>query len=94
MILFMPLFSVSLLEYKTTAICYSIVYSIILSKSPCVLVCHNFRILGRLTVVLQFNSHKSVQNLFHNMHIIVSNSFMGFKVICQLETEPLKFFLW
>ena len=36
------------------------------------------------------NSHKSVQKLFHNLHIIFPNSLMGFKVICQLETEPLK----
>ena len=42
------------------------------------------------TVALQFNSHKSVQKLFHNLHIIFSNSLMGFKVICQLEKEPLK----
>ena len=41
-------------------------------------------------VALQFNSHKSVQKLFHNLHIIFSNSLMGFKVICQLEKEPLK----
>ena len=39
---------------------------------------------------LQFNSHKSVQKLFHNMLIIFSNSLMGFKIICQLEKEPLK----
>ena len=25
----------------------------------------------------------------HNLHIIVSNSLMGFKVICQLDEEPL-----
>ena len=43
-----------------------------------------------VTVALQFNSHKSVQNLFHNLHKIFSNSLMGFKVICQLEKEPLK----
>ena len=43
-----------------------------------------------LTVVLKFNSHKSVQKLFHNLHIISSNSLMGFKIICQLEKEPLK----
>ena len=42
------------------------------------------------TVALQFNSHKSVQKLFHNLHIIYSNSLMGLKVICQLEKEPLK----
>ena len=35
-------------------------------------------------------SHISVQKLFHNLHIIFSNSLMGFKVICQLEKEPLK----
>ena len=32
------------------------------------------------TVVPQFNSHKSVQKLFHNLLIIFSNSLMGFKV--------------
>ena len=37
-----------------------------------------------------FKSHKSVQKLFHNLHTIFSNSLMGFKVICQLEKEPLK----
>ena len=42
------------------------------------------------TVTLQFNCHKSVQKLFHNLHIIFSNSLMGFKVNCQLEKEPLK----
>ena len=41
-------------------------------------------------VALQFNSYKSVQKLFHNLHIIFSNSLMGFRVICQLEKEPLK----
>ena len=41
-------------------------------------------------MALQFNSHKSVQKLFHNLHIIFSNSLMGIKVICQLEKEPLK----
>ena len=46
--------------------------------------------ISTLTVALQFNSHKSVQKLFHNLHIIFSNSLMGFKVICQLEKEPLK----
>ena len=35
-------------------------------------------------------SHKSVQKLFHNLHIIFSNSLIGFKVICHLEKEPLK----
>ena len=43
-----------------------------------------------VTVALQFNSHKSVQKLFHNLHIIFSNSLMGFKVYRQLEKEPLK----
>ena len=43
-----------------------------------------------VTVALQFNFHKSVQKLFHNLPIIFSNSLMGFKVICQLEKEPLK----
>ena len=43
-----------------------------------------------LTVALQFNSHKSVQKLFHNLNIIVLKSLMGFKVICQFEKEPLK----
>ena len=42
------------------------------------------------TVAVQFNSHKSVQKLFHNLHRVFSNSLMGFKVICQLEKEPLK----
>ena len=44
------------------------------------------------TVALQFNSHKSVQKLFHNLQIIFSNSLMCFKVICQLEKELLKGF--
>ena len=39
---------------------------------------------------LQFISHKSVQKIFYNLHIIISNSLMGFKVISQLEKEPLK----
>ena len=43
-----------------------------------------------LTLALQFNSHKSVQKLFPNLHIIFPNSLMGFKVMCQLEKEPLK----
>ena len=43
-----------------------------------------------VTVALQFNFHKSVQKPFHNLPIIFSNSLMGFKVICQLEKEPLK----
>ena len=42
------------------------------------------------TVALQFNSHKSVQKLFHNLQIIFLNSLMDFKVIYQLEKEPLK----
>ena len=42
------------------------------------------------TVLPQFNSHKSVQKLFHNLLIIFSNSLMGFKVRCQLEKESLK----
>ena len=46
-------------------------------------------ILVSVILALQFNSHKSVQKLFHNLHIIFSNS-LGFKVICQLEKEPLK----
>ena len=41
-------------------------------------------------VALQFNSHKSVQTLFHNLHMIFSNLLMDFKVICQLEKEFLK----
>ena len=41
-------------------------------------------------VALQFNSHESVQKLFYNLHIIFSNSLVFFKVICQLEKEPLK----
>ena len=43
-----------------------------------------------VTVSLQFNSHKSVQKFFHNLHIIFSNSLIGLKVICQFEKEPLK----
>ena len=42
------------------------------------------------TVALQFNSHKSVQKLFNNLHMAFSNSLMGFKVICQLVKEPQK----
>ena len=42
------------------------------------------------TVTLQLNSHKSVQRLFRSLHIIFLNSLNGFKVICQLEKEPLK----
>ena len=42
-----------------------------------------------IIVALHLNSHKSVQKRFHNLHII-SNSLMGFKVICQLEKEPLE----
>ena len=38
----------------------------------------------------QFNSHKEVQKLFHNLLIIFSNSLIGFKVICRLEKEVLK----
>ena len=38
----------------------------------------------------QFNSHKSVQKLFHNLLIICSNSLMGLKVICLLGKELLK----
>ena len=41
-------------------------------------------------MALQFNSHKSVQKLFHSLHIIFSNSLISFKVICKLEKEPLK----
>ena len=41
-------------------------------------------------MALQFNSNKLVQKLFHNLHIIFSNSLMGFIDICQLEKEPLK----
>ena len=41
-------------------------------------------------VALHFHSHKSVKKLFHNLHIIFLNPLMGFKVICQLEKEPLK----
>ena len=50
----------------------------------------NFSQIYGITVGLQFNSHKSVQKLFHNLHIIFTNSLMDFKVICQLEKEPLK----
>ena len=42
------------------------------------------------TVALKFDFHKSVQKLYHNLNIIFSNSLIGFKVICQLEKEPLK----
>ena len=35
----------------------------------------------------QFNSHKSVQKLFHNLHTIFSNSLMGFKVIVHFRTS-------
>ena len=51
-----------------------------------------FNLDQSITLALQFNSHKSVQKLFHNLHIILSNSLMGFKVtcICQLEKETLK----
>ena len=42
------------------------------------------------TVALQFNSRESVQKLFHNLHIIFSNSLMGVKVVCQLKKEILK----
>ena len=45
---------------------------------------------GRKTTNQQFNSHKLVQKLFHNLHIIFSNSLMGFEIICQLEKEALK----
>ena len=45
---------------------------------------------NHLSVALQFNSHKSVQKLFHNLHISFSNSLMDFRVICQLEKEPLE----
>ena len=41
-----------------------------------------------VTVSSQFHSHKSVQKLFHNLHIIFSKSLMGVKIICQLEKEP------
>ena len=46
--------------------------------------------LQSVTLALQFNSHKPVQKLFHNLHIIFTNSLMGYKVICQFEKEPLK----
>ena len=45
---------------------------------------------GVITVGLQFNSNKSVQKFFHNLHINFSNSLMGFIVTCQLEKELLK----
>ena len=38
-----------------------------------------------ITVALKFHSHKSVQKLFHNLHIIVSNSLMSFKVILRKD---------
>ena len=37
-------------------------------------------------MALKFNSHKSVQKLFHNLHIIFSNSLMVFKV--NLRKNP------
>ena len=40
-----------------------------------------------VTVRLQFNSHKSVQKLFHNLSIIFSNSLMGFKVVGESELD-------
>ena len=43
-----------------------------------------------ITVALQFNSHKSVQKLYHNLQISFSNSLMGYIAIWQLEKEPLK----
>ena len=47
-----------------------------------------------ITVAVQFNSHKSFQKLFHNLHVVFSNSFsnslMDFKVMCQVEKELLK----
>ena len=33
-----------------------------------------------IIVALQFNSHKSVQKLFHNLHIIFTNSLRGLNV--------------
>ena len=41
-------------------------------------------------MALQFNSHKSGQKFFHNLHIFFLNSLTGFKVICHLDKEPLK----
>ena len=37
-----------------------------------------FALYPAIIVAIQFNSHKSVQKLFHNFHIIFSNSLMGF----------------
>ena len=45
--------------------------------------------MDQFIVALQFYSHKSVQKVLHNLHIIFSNSLTGFKVICQIEKEPL-----
>ena len=45
------------------------------------------RLSNPFTASLQFNSYKSVQKLFHNLHIIFSNSLMGFSIICQLEKK-------
>ena len=38
----------------------------------------------------QFNFHKLVQKLFHNLLIIFPNLLMSFKVICQSKKELLK----
>ena len=43
-----------------------------------------------ITVALQFHSHKSVQKLFHDVHIIFSIPLMDLKVISQFENEPLQ----
>ena len=48
------------------------------------------RLLQFLFGDLRVNTRKSVQKLFHNLHISFSNLLMGFKVICQLEIEPLR----
>ena len=41
----------------------------------------------QVTVALQFNSHKLVQKLFHNLHIIFSNSLMGCEVIFRIVKQ-------
>ena len=41
-------------------------------------------VMCAFTVALQFILKKSVQKLFHNLHIIFTNSLMDFTVICQL----------
>ena len=47
----------------------------------------------QVTVALQFNSHKLVQKLFHNLHIIFSNSLMGCEVIFRIVKQVTGFLL-